>query len=149
MISQAYLSFHLVSVCHGHIVHLVTKADDPHIMSIGPGGGNPHPDGNLSLCFFILPVTGDYFPVFAHPGHHMSEFPVSVRTLVEVHEIHIHGVPGNLFIELRMEMQQRLVKRLQSMDPHFGRGESVHPGYHPDAFFTIIGFLESGGYLFL
>ena len=68
--------------------------------------------------------------------------------LVQVHEVHVHCVPGNLFVELCVEMQQRLFQFLQAMNPHFGRRESVHPSDDTDTFFIVVGSFESGGYFF-
>ncbi len=148
MIAQSHFSFHFISVRNGYIVHLVPKANDPHVMCIGPGCGNTHPDSDLCLCLLILPVACYHFPVFTHSGYHMSEFPVSVSTLVQVHKVHINFIPGDLFVELCMEMQQRLVKCLQPVDPHLGRGESMHPGDHPNAFFVIVCLPEGCRHLF-
>ena len=67
---------------------------------------------------FILPVPYYYLTVFTHTGYNVAEFTVTVSRLVQVHEVHIHGIPRNFFVELNMEVQQRLLQFLQTVNPH-------------------------------
>ena len=71
--------------------------------------------------------------VLTHPGEDVGIFPVSMSTLIQVHEVHVHGVPRNLLVVLGMEVQKRLAESLEAPDPHLGRRESVHPGDDSDA----------------
>ena len=84
-----------------------------------------------------------YLTVFTHTGYNVAEFTVTVSRLVQVHEVHIHGIPRNFFIELSMEMQQRLLQFLQTVNPHLGRRESVHPSDNTDTFLIIVSSFES------
>lgn len=52
--------------------------------------------------------------------------------LVEVHEVEVDLVPGQLDIGLGVQVEQRLAQRVQPGDPHLRRAEGVHPGDHPD-----------------
>ena len=62
----------------------------------------------------------------------MTEFPVTMCALIEIHEVHVHGVPRNLPVVLCVEVEKRLAELLHSVDPHLGRGEGVHPCDHTD-----------------
>jgi hypothetical protein len=46
-----------------------------------------------------------YFPVDPHSRHHKTKLPVTVRTLVQVHKVHIYTGPGDITVELRMQVQ--------------------------------------------
>ena len=70
------------------------------------------------------------------PGKDKAVLSVPVSRLVEVHEIHVDLVIGELFICLCMQMQKGLPEKLQAFDPHLGRGEGVHPGN--DAYTVVI-----------
>ena len=78
------------------------------------------------------------FSFFAHPGHDVPKLPVSVRRLIEVHEIHINTLPWNGRIELRMQMAKRFLQLLQTPYPHFCRREGVHPGDDANASLIVI-----------
>ncbi len=127
MVTQAYFGFHFVAVGHGHVVHIVAKTNDTHILSIGPTCTNTHPDGNFVLSSFVFPIADHHFTGFAKTTGDMSKFAVSVCTLIQIHKIHVHGIPRYLFVVLGMQMQQGLLKIHQAVYPHFGRRKSVHP----------------------
>ena len=148
VVAQTHFRIHLIAVGYGYVVHLVAETYDKHVLGIRPGGGYAHPYGNLFLGGRILPVAGYYFAGGAHTGRDVPEFTVAMGRLVQVHKVHIHGIPGDFFVELRMEMTQRLFKFLQAMYPHFSRREGVHPGDHTDTCIVIIGGLEGRRYFF-
>ena len=60
--------------------------------------------------------------------------------LVEIHEIHVNFRPGQVAIVLRVQMYKWLIEKTQTGDPHFCRGEGVHPGNQADAVLSIIRF---------
>ena len=66
------------------------------------------------------------------PRHDVGELAVAVRRLVEVHEVHVDGAVGQLGVVLGMQVQERLLQRLQAGDPHLGRAEGVHPADDAD-----------------
>ena len=68
----------------------------------------------------------------AEAGHHVAELTVAVGGLVEVHEVHVDGLPRNLLVVLGGQLQQRLGKHFEATDPHLGRGEGVAPSDHTD-----------------
>ena len=80
-------------------------------------------------------------PLQPHPRGDEPELPVAVGGLIEVHEIHVDRGPGDLAIELRVEVQERLLEGREPADPHLGRREGVHPGDQPDAGIAGVGLL--------
>ena len=128
MVSETHLGLDLVSVGHRYIVHLVAEADDAAVLGVGPCSGNPLPHGDVLERLLVLPVSYHGLVALAHAREDMAELAVTVGALVEVHEVHVHGVPGNLLVELGMEMQQGLAQALHSVYPHLRGREGVHPG---------------------
>jgi hypothetical protein len=58
---------------------------------------------------------------------------VAVRGLVEVHEVHVDVGPGQVAVELRVQVAERLAQRAEAGDPHLGGREGVHPQDHAGA----------------
>ena len=58
--------------------------------------------------------------VYSKPVEYVSEFPVAVSGLVEIHEIHVYFGIRQPFVELRMQMQKRFQQYLKRVYPHFG-----------------------------
>ena len=74
--------------------------------------------------------------------------PVSMRRLVQVHEIHIDLVIGDIPVILRHKMAVGLPQNLQTVDPHLAGRKSVAPGNQAAAFLLIIGLPHNCGNLF-
>ena len=51
----------------------------------------------------------------------------------QVHEPHVDLRPGQLAVELRVQVRQRLAELVEAVDPHLRGREGVHPGDHADA----------------
>ena len=140
MVAETDFGFHLVAVGYGHVVHLVAEAYYAHVLGVGPRHTHALPHGNAFLGGGVFPVAGDYFAAYAHAGADMAEFAVAVGALVQVHEVHVHGVPRNFCIVLCVQMEHGLVEQFEAMDPHFGRRECVHPCDAGAARFVVCGF---------
>lgn len=52
---------------------------------------------------------------------------VAMCGLVEVHEVHVDIRPGEIAVELGMQMHEWFTQGGQAGDPHLGGGKSVHP----------------------
>ena len=118
VIAHANLGLHLVAIGNGYVIHLVAEAENQHILCIGPGSADAHPDGNFMLRLGILPIAHDHFAADTHTGADVSELAVAMSRLVEVHKVHVHRVPRNFAVELRMQMEERFLELLQSVNPH-------------------------------
>ena len=128
-----HLGFDLVALGHGHLPHVVAEAGDPGALGVVPGRRGPGPDAQLRLDLLILPVPDDDLAIATHAGADEPELAVAVGALVEVHEVHVDVGPGDVAVELRVQVHERLAQGAQPGDPHLGRGEGVHPGDQPDA----------------
>ena len=144
MIAQTLLKLHAVAVGHSHVVHVHTKHQAAYVLGIGNTGCHTGPNGNLLLSLFALPVTADHLAGHAHTGADVSELDVAVGTLVQVHEVHVHGVPGYLGVILCVEMEQWFLQCLQTLNPHLCGREGVHPGDDTDALLIVVGGLHHG-----
>jgi len=98
-----------IALSNGNISHIVTKPGKFCTLPIIPARSSTCPSANLFQHFSILPMTSYYFPTHPHAAHDESKFPVAMRALIEVHEIHINRAPGNITIKLRMQMQNWLL----------------------------------------
>jgi hypothetical protein len=78
-------------------------------------------------------VPRDGLARHAQTGLHEAELAVAVRRLVEVHEVHVDGLPRDVAVPLGVQVQERLLQRVETLDPHLRRGEGVHPPDQPDA----------------
>ena len=115
------LSGYLVTLCYSHLPHIVTESKDLASGSIGYRTGGPHPHRHPPPNLCILPMAGHYFPFNSHAGMNVPMLSIPMSRLVQVHVIHIDGIPGDSHIELGMEMQDRFSIGGQPPNPHFGR----------------------------
>ena len=102
VIAQYLLKSNLVTVGHSDVVHLVTETDDEAILSISNSGADTLPNSDMLECLLIFPVADDSLTRLAQTRKDMSELAVAVSTLIEVHKIHVDGIPWNLFVVLSM-----------------------------------------------
>ena len=75
----------------------------------------------------VRPMPDDHLAVEAQAGVDESRFAVAMCRLVEVHEIHVDLAPGQIAVELCVQVEERLPQSVQSADPHFRGRERVHP----------------------
>ena len=73
-------------------------------------------------------MTDDHLAIEAQAAADETKLAVAMRGLVQVHEIHVNGRPGDLTVVLRVQMQERFLQEAQTRDPHLGGREGVHPG---------------------
>ena len=146
VVSHHLLGGHLVAVGHCYIVHLVAEADDEHVLCVGPSSAHALPYGYVVLRLLLFPVSHNELAAYAHPRDDVAKLAVSVCALVQVHEVHVHGVPWNLCVELCMEVEQRLVQYLQAVNPHLCRREGVHPCDDAYTLLVVVGLCEDVGH---
>jgi hypothetical protein len=105
--------------------------------------GGARPDADAALYFGFLPVTDNDLAVFPHAGHDETVFAVAVGRLVQVHEIHVDFTPGQIAVELRMQMQDRFLQKVSPLI-HILEGEKVwHQVMMPMQFFAAFASLQS------
>jgi hypothetical protein len=89
-------------------------------------------------------MANHYFSIQPQPRVNETRFPVAMRGLIQVHEIHVNLAPRQVAVKLRVQMEERLAQNRQSANPHLGRGESVHPENQASAVGGAIGFNAKG-----
>ena len=73
----------------------------------------------------VLPVADHDLAVEPQARHDEPELPVAVGRLVQVHEVHVDLRPGQLAVELRVQVRQRLRQAALSPAIHIFAGEKV------------------------
>ena len=92
---------------------------------------------DLLYNVLVLIVACNDLALDAEPCADEPELAVAVRRLVEVHEVHVDAVVGELLVELRVQMEHWLFQGFQRSYPHLGRRECVHP--HDNAYALLVG----------
>ena len=131
--AQPNLRLDLVALGDRDLAHVVAEAGDLERLRLVPARGRTRPDAHARRDVRVAPVTDDRLPAQTHPRLEERELAVAVRRLVQVHEVHVDLGPRQIAVELRVEMEQRLLQRAQPGDPHLRRREGVHPCDHADA----------------
>ena len=132
------LHLDLVALSHGHFAHVVAKAHDLHRLGDGHAHRRAHPGANAGLHVLILPVAGDDLARHAQTRGDEAVLAVAMGRLVQVHEVHVDLVVGDLAVVLGGEMQVGLLQVSKAVDPHLGRGEGVAPGDDASAVLGVI-----------
>ena len=130
---EAQLGLDLVALGHRDLAHVVAEAGELERAELGQAGRRARPRGDAGGDRRVGHVAGDRLARRADPAQDVGELTVAVGGLVEVHEVHVDLRPRELDVGLGVQVQHRLLQRLQAVDPHLRRGERVHPRDHADA----------------
>ena len=118
--AEAYLAFNAVAVSDCDITHIVSK----HCNSQSPAerycGSRMSESADLLYNVLVLIVACNDLALNAEPCADEPELAVAVRRLVEVHEVHVDAVVGELLVELRMQVEHWLFQGFQRSYPHLG-----------------------------
>jgi hypothetical protein len=125
--AEAQLGRHLVALGDGDLAHVVAEAGEARALQVVPGVGRASPGGQPLPHLGVGAVPDDDLPSQAHAGVQEARLAVAVGGLVEVHEVHVDGVPGQVAVVLGVQVAERLGQRREAGDPHAGGGEGVHP----------------------
>ena len=101
-IAQSNLRIDLVAFRHRDVPHVIAQASNSQLLRVMPCGGGSRPSANLGVNAGIPPGSNDDFAIGAHARPDESKFPVAMRRLVNVHEIHVDSGPRQFFVELRV-----------------------------------------------
>ena len=145
--AQPGLNLHLVALGNGHLPHVVTETHDLHASGHGGADGGPHPEADALLNCFILPVPGDNLPWHSQAGAKKTVFPVAVGSLIQIHEVHVDLLVGDLLVILRCEVAIGFLKVDETIDPHLAGREGVAPGDDSGAGIVIVGLSDHAGNL--
>ena len=106
--AEGHFSGYFIAIRYGYLPHVIAEANHFHRLQFVGRYSNPAPVGNFFQHIVLLPVANHDFPIQPHSRHHKPKLPVAVSRLVEVHEVHVDGTPGNVAVKLGMEMEQWL-----------------------------------------
>ena len=131
--AEADLRLDLVALGHRDVAHVVAEPGDAELVRLAPAGRGAGPEPDALSDGRVVDVADDGLPSHAHPRREVAELAVAVGRLGQVHELHVDLGPREIAVELRVEVEERLLQGGQPGDPHLRRRERVHPGDHPDA----------------
>ena len=126
------LGLGLVALGDGDVTHVVAPAHDLHVVGGIPAGAGAGPGADLLDDLRIGVVADDNLALDAEAGDDVTELTVAVGGLVQVHEVHVDGLPRDFLVVLGGQLQQRLGQHFEAANPHLGRGEGVAPGDDAD-----------------
>jgi hypothetical protein len=109
---ELHFGRHLVALGDRDLTHVVAEPAELGALPIVPGSRRAHPGADAVLDLWVGPMADDHLARKTHAGVNETRFPVAVRGLVEVHEVHVDRVPGQVATELGMEMDKRLLERI-------------------------------------
>ena len=141
--AQLDLNLYLVALGDGDLAHIVPKTHDLQGFGERHAHGGFHPVAQTLKAPFILPVARNDLPGHTQPGGDEAVFPVTVGSLVQVHEVHIDFFIGDLQIVLGGEVAIGLLQIHKAVDPHLGGREGVAPGDDTGAGIVVIGLLHN------
>ena len=105
MITQTLLKLNTITVSNSYVVHVHTEHQAANVFGISHTCSYTSPYGNLLLSSLILPITAYHFARYTHTGADMSELDVTMGALVQVHEVHVHCLPGDFGVILCVEVE--------------------------------------------
>ena len=108
------LGLDLVALGDRDVAHVVAEAGDPARLPVALRARGPRPGADALLDLGVGPVADHDLALEAHPGRHEPELPVAVGGLVEVHEVHVDRVPGDLAVVLGVEVEERPLQGLEA-----------------------------------
>ena len=103
-------SFDLVTLSDGDIAHVVAEACDFEVASVMPCTGSPRPGADFVVHGFIIPKTDHDLRRSPHTSTEEPELSIAMGGLVQVHEIHVDGRPGEILVKLGVEVQKRFIE---------------------------------------
>ena len=121
---EAHLGIDLVALGDRHIAHVVAEPRKLQPPDCGRARAPPAARRRCARPRRVGDMPDHGLAGNAQPGLDVAELPVTVRSLVEVHEVHVDLGPWQRHVGLGVQMQQRLLQRIQPGDPHL-RGENV------------------------
>ena len=145
--TQLPLNLHLVALGDRNLPHIVAKAHDLHFPGYRNANGSPHPISDTPEHIRILPIACDDLPRCPKPCRKEAMLPVAMGCLIQIHEIHVNLLVGNLLVVLGGKMAVGLLKFCHAVNPHLGRAEGMAPGDNSRTGIIIVCLLDDLGNL--
>ncbi len=115
---EAQLRLDLVALRHRDIPHVVPEARQPQSAHGGGALRRSLPGGDTCYGGGVRDVSDHGLTRYAQAGLDVAELSITVRGLIEVHEIHVDLGPRKRHVRLGVQMQQRRPQGIQTGDPH-------------------------------
>ena len=118
MVAETLLELYAVAIGNGNVVHVHTEHKTANVVSVSNSCCHACPYGYALLSLLALPVANDNLAGNTHAAAYVTELDVTMSRLVQIHEVHVDGVPGKLSVVLSVEVEKRLLQSLKTLDPH-------------------------------
>ena len=115
--SELHFGRNLVALGDRDLAHVVAETAEFRPLPIVPGARRAHPGADAVLDLRVGPMADDDLARETHAGVDEARLPVAVRGLVQVHEVHVDRVPGQVATELGVEMDERLLEASSARAP--------------------------------
>jgi hypothetical protein len=125
--AETDLDLGLVTLGDRDVAHVVAEAGETHFAGRGPATGGTGPGADLGGDGGVGDVPNNGLAGDAHSRLDVAELPVAVGGLVEVHKVEVDLAPGQFDVGLRVQVEEGLLQRVESADPHLRGAERVHP----------------------
>lgn len=145
--AEGHLGRDLVALGDGDLAHVVAEAAEAGALPVGPGADRALPCPDPRDDVVVAPVADDDLAVEAHAAVDKSGLAVAVRRLVQVHEIHVDLLVGDLAVVLGGKMAVGLLQIHKAVDPHLAGTEGVAPGDDARTAGVVVGLAHHVGNL--
>src|SRR5690606_386319 len=99
-VSKPDLRLYLVAFGDGNLSHVVAEPAILSVLPVAPRQRGAQPRLHARVSGSSLPVAHHYLAAQTQARHNIPELAVAVCAWVQVHKVHINGLPGNILVEL-------------------------------------------------
>ena len=117
--SEFCLNLNFIAFSNSNLSHIVAEAHNFKSLTDGYTDSGAHPTADSFLNRIVLPAAGYNFSRHSESCCDKSVFTVSVSCLIKIHEIHVDFIIGYFTVILSCKMAIRLLKRFETVNPHF------------------------------
>ena len=117
--AELHLSLNLVAVRNGNASHIIANSENSCLSAFKYTYSRAHPGCDFLAESLIFPMTCNNLAFSTHTCADVAVLAVAVGTLIEIHKVHINGIPGNVTVELSIKVKIGLHHFRNARDPHF------------------------------
>src|SRR5690554_2137355 len=111
-IPESDLCFYFVAFGDCYLPHVITEPAVTPSLPVAPRQRRAQPRFHACVNRGILPMTDNHFATKSHARHYETELAIAMGALVQVHKVHVDGLPWNFAIKLRVQMKEWLAEYL-------------------------------------
>ena len=131
------LCLEAIAVGHRDITHVVAERCDAQVVRKSHRLRYLSEAPDSVQYILVSVISRNNFMLNVQPCKDITEFSVSMRRLIQIHEVHIDRIVWKSLICLCVQMKQRLSQFLKALNPHLGRRKRMHPCDHAGAVIII------------